>query len=58
MATEWAATASSWLRRHQRAIGRIGGVLLIVIGVLEVTGAWHTFVMWLQVHYPSSGAPF
>lgn len=56
LATEWASTASSWLRRHQRAIGRIGGVLLIVIGVLEVSGAWHTFVLWLQVHFPSSRA--
>jgi cytochrome c-type biogenesis protein len=58
LATEWVATASSWLRRHQRTIGRIGGMLLIVIGVLEVTGEWHTFVLWLQVHYPASGAPF
>jgi cytochrome c-type biogenesis protein len=58
LATEWATTASSWLRRHQRAIGRIGGTLLIVIGVLEITGAWHSFVIWLQVNFPSSGAPF
>jgi cytochrome c-type biogenesis protein len=56
LATEWVSTASSWLRRHQRTIGRIGGVLLIVIGVLEVTGTWHTFVLWLQVHFPSSRA--
>jgi cytochrome c-type biogenesis protein len=56
LATEWVSTASSWLRRHQRTIGRIGGVLLIVIGVLEVTGAWHSFVLWLQVHFPSSRA--
>ena len=28
LATEWVTTASSWLRRHQRAIGRIGGLLL------------------------------
>lgn len=56
LATEWAASASSWLRRHQRTIGRIGGVLLILIGVLEVSGAWHTFVLWLQVHFPSSRA--
>jgi cytochrome c-type biogenesis protein len=56
LATEWVSTASSWLRRHQRAIGRIGGVLLIVIGVLEVSGAWHSFVIWLQVHFPASGA--
>jgi cytochrome c-type biogenesis protein len=56
LATEWVSTASGWLRRHQRAIGRIGGVLLIVIGILEVSGAWHTFVLWLQVHFPSSRA--
>jgi cytochrome c-type biogenesis protein len=56
LATEWMTTASSWLRRHQRAIGRIGGALLIVIGVLEVTGAWHTFVIWLQVNFPSARA--
>lgn len=56
LATEWVSTASSWLRRHQRAIGRIGGMLLIVIGILEVSGAWNTFVIWLQVHFPSSRA--
>jgi len=56
LATEWVTTASSWLRRHQRTIGRIGGLLLVVIGVLEVTGAWHSFVIWLQVHFPSSRA--
>jgi len=54
LATEWVSNASSWLRRHQRAIGRIGGVLLIVIGILEMTGAWHSFVLWLQVNFPSS----
>lgn len=56
LATEWVTTASSWLRRHQRAIGRIGGAMLIVIGVLEVSGAWHSFVIWLQVNFPSTNA--
>jgi len=56
LATEWVSTASSWLRRHQRTIGRIGGGLLMVIGVLEVTGAWHAFVLWLQDNFPSSNA--
>lgn len=56
LATEWVSTASGWLRRHQRTIGRIGGGLLIVIGVLEVTGAWHSFVIWLQDNFPSSNA--
>ncbi len=56
LATEWVTTASSWLRRHQRTIGRVGGLLLVVIGILEVTGAWHSFVLWLQLHFPSSRA--
>ncbi len=56
LATEWMATASVWLRRHSRTIGVIGGVLLIAIGVCEVTGWWHSFVLWLQVHVPSSTA--
>ena len=58
LATEWMATASAWLRRHARVIGVIGGVLLIVIGVCEVTGWWHAFVLWLQVHFPASNALF
>jgi cytochrome c-type biogenesis protein len=56
LATEWMTTASSWLRRHQRVIGRIGGALLIIIGVLEVTGTWQSFVIWLQDNFPSSNA--
>jgi cytochrome c-type biogenesis protein len=58
LATEWMATASNWLRRHHRAIGRVGGILLIVIGLTEITGAWHAFVLWLQTHVPVTTAPF
>ena len=58
LATEWMARASTWLRRHARVIGLVGGVLLIVIGVCEVTGWWHSFVLWLQVHFPASNALF
>ncbi len=57
LATEWMTTVSGWLRRHQKVIGRVGGVLLIVIGICETTGAWHSFVLWLQTHFPSSNAP-
>jgi cytochrome c-type biogenesis protein len=38
-------------RRHARLITRIGGAMLIVVGLLEVTGAWETAVIWLQVHW-------
>ena len=56
LATEWMATASGWLRRHAKIIGRVGGLMLILIGIAEVSGAWHAFVLWLQVHLPSSTA--
>jgi cytochrome c-type biogenesis protein len=32
--------AVGFLRRHQQAIMRIGGVLLVVVGLLLVTGGW------------------
>lgn len=53
LATEWMMTASTWLRRHSKAIGLIGGILLILIGVAEITGAWNSLVLWLQTHLPS-----
>jgi cytochrome c-type biogenesis protein len=52
LTTEWMAAASSWMRRHSRLLGGIGGAMLVLIGVAEVTGAWHSFVLWLQVHVP------
>ena len=52
LATEWFATATSWLRRHARVIGVIGGVMLIIIGVAEVTGWWQSFVIWVQTNLP------
>ncbi len=55
-ASEWAAGASRRLHRHLRAVGRVGGVLLIAIGVAEMTGAWASFVLWLQVHFPATSA--
>jgi cytochrome c-type biogenesis protein len=46
-------------RRHARLITRIGGVMLIAVGVLEVTGAWSHAITWLQVHWVNGyNAPF
>ncbi len=44
-------TAFGWARRHARTITRIGGVMLIAVGLLEVTGAWASAITWLQVHW-------
>jgi len=46
-------------RRHARLITRIGGLLLIAVGVLEVTGAWSGAMIWMKTHWLSGyNAPF
>jgi cytochrome c-type biogenesis protein len=47
------ATVFGFARRHARLITRIGGVMLIAVGLLEVTGAWQSAITWLQVHWLS-----
>jgi cytochrome c-type biogenesis protein len=46
-------TLFGFARRHGRLITTIGGLMLIAVGLLEVTGAWQTAVTWLQVHWLS-----
>jgi cytochrome c-type biogenesis protein len=43
----WAARSISFLRRHIRAINVAGGVLLVAIGVLMVTGIWNAWMLQL-----------
>jgi cytochrome c-type biogenesis protein len=38
-------------RRHARLITGIGGGMLVLVGVLEVTGAWSAAITWLQIHW-------
>jgi cytochrome c-type biogenesis protein len=44
----WASGASSFLRRHMRAVNIIGGLLLITIGILMVSGIWNYWIIQLQ----------
>jgi cytochrome c-type biogenesis protein len=37
----WVAGALGFLRRHGRCVSQVGGVLLIVIGLLLLTGTWN-----------------
>jgi cytochrome c-type biogenesis protein len=54
-----AMRAFSFARRRARLITQVGGAMLVCVGLLEVTGAWSTFVAWLQVHWVSNyQAPF
>ena len=42
--------AFGFLRRHQVWITRLGGAMLILVGLLLVTGWWDWLVNWAQVH--------
>jgi cytochrome c-type biogenesis protein len=54
---QFAMRASAFARRRARLITRIGGAMLVCVGLLEVTGAWSTFMAWLQVHWVSNYQP-
>ncbi len=49
--------AFAFFRRRARLVTRIGGAMLVGVGLLEVTGAWSSFMAWLQVHWVSSYQP-
>jgi cytochrome c-type biogenesis protein len=42
------AGAFDVLKRHARAISIAGGAMLIVVGLLLVTGGWNDFLIWLR----------
>jgi cytochrome c-type biogenesis protein len=44
----WATTAVAFLRRHIRAINIAGGLTMVAIGVLMVTGVWTAILYSLQ----------
>jgi len=44
----WVAGSVDWMRRNIRTINIVGGALLILIGVLMVTGVWQAMTLSLQ----------
>ena len=47
-------TAFQFARRHAQLIARIGGGLLVLVGILEVSGAWNSALVWLKLHWVGS----
>jgi cytochrome c-type biogenesis protein len=39
------------IRRNSRWVTRIGGVLLILVGIALITGGWGHFLIWLKVTF-------
>jgi len=42
-----------FFKRNARMVSRIGGAMLVAVGLLEVTGAWTTAITWLHTHWLS-----
>lgn len=45
------------VRRHQVWVMRAGGIMLVLVGVLMVTGLWDQAVQWLQVRAVNTFEP-
>jgi len=51
VAFERSVAALGFARRHARGFSMAGGAMLVVVGILEVTGAWSSAVLWMQTHW-------
>jgi cytochrome c-type biogenesis protein len=52
-----ALTVFAVLRRHTVLITRLGGLMLVAVGILLVTGAWNHVTVWLRVHLTNTFTP-
>jgi cytochrome c-type biogenesis protein len=43
-----------FFRRNARLVSRIGGAMLVIVGILEVTGAWTSAINWMQANWIGS----
>lgn len=50
-----AVRMSAWARRHARTVMRFGGGLLLLLGVLLLTGAWEDLMIWLRAWLAQTG---
>jgi cytochrome c-type biogenesis protein len=55
LGTGRALRVSDFARRHAGTVMKVGGAVLIVIGVLLVTGAWDLAMNWLRAWLASTG---
>ncbi|SIT67909.1 cytochrome c biogenesis CcdA family protein [Microbacterium sp. RU33B] len=53
----WATRSVAFLRRHIRIVNLVGGAMLIVLGLLMVTGVWNSWMIQLQGVFQSVPLP-
>ena len=55
LGARWAVGATSFLRRHARTVTRVGGAVLVLVGLMLVTGAWTELMGWLRSWLAATG---
>src|SRR3954452_10465082 len=55
LGARWAIGATTFLRRNARTVARVGGVVLIGVGLMLVTGAWTERMQWLRGWLAATG---
>jgi cytochrome c-type biogenesis protein len=55
LGARWAMGATSFLRRHARTVTRVGGAVLVLVGLLLLTGAWTELMQWLRSWLAAAG---
>ncbi|WP_194288668.1 cytochrome c biogenesis CcdA family protein [Ornithinicoccus halotolerans] len=50
----WASTASAAVRRYHHRLQQTGGAVLVLLGVLMVSGVWDAATAWVQTQLTSS----
>ena len=55
LGARWAVGATTFLRRHARTVTRVGGAVLIAVGLMLVTGAWTELMQWLRGWLAATG---
>lgn len=46
---DWAKSSVGFVKRHIRTFNLVGGSMLVIVGILLMTGLWLQFTNWLQV---------
>jgi len=53
----WVTRVSRWLRDRHAVVQRVGGVVLVLVGALMLSGVWEQLTAWVQTRLTSTFTP-